>query len=162
MLLYLVLSVLVLGTSLTSISGEQIDAVQDLEIQKLHRRIEAVARTVVTLHKARTFGRGTEKIYSTNELEANYASANATCHQNFARIPSPRSDAENRALQSVLKKHNKEAYIDRNSSGYSNWAAGQQNVADNKNCVKMNTNGNWIPASCEEYLLLVCEFPFYL
>lgn len=117
---------------------------------------------MLTVFLARTLGRGTEKIYSTNEHESTYAFANATCVQNFGRIPSPRSDAENQALQSVLKRHNKAAYIDRNSSGYSNWAVGQQTEAGSKNCVKMETDGQWRSASCQENLLTVCEFSFNL
>ncbi|XP_066477481.1 phospholipase A2 inhibitor alpha-like protein [Tiliqua scincoides] len=169
--LYLALSVLVLGTSLVSshpIQQDQkidvMEALRRLE-QKLDfvaKRTEDTAHAFITLHKARTFGRGTEKIYSTNEREGLYATLNATCVQNFALIPSPKSDAENRAMQSVLKRHNKAAYIDRNRSTYTNWAAGQPRPASDKNCVKMNTDGKWSSTSCNENLLIVCDFSFTL
>ncbi|CAI5774373.1 Hypothetical predicted protein [Podarcis lilfordi] len=115
-----------------------------------------------TLHKARSFGSGSERLYTTNLGEGDFETLSATCLAAGGHVPSPKKEAENNALQSVLKRHEKSAYVTgHNFDAYTNWAFGEPSNSDgSKNCTKAAKDGKWHSTSCEEKLLTVCEFSF--
>ncbi|XP_048362812.1 phospholipase A2 inhibitor alpha-like protein [Sphaerodactylus townsendi] len=115
----------------------------------------------MTLYRslARSFGSGSERLFVTNGKDGSFATANHTCIQTRGYVPTPDNEAENNALAKVLQRHNKAAFLGHVSSGYSNWAPQEPTSAKGaKNCVKMDTDGKWRSASCEEQLLTTCEF----
>ncbi|XP_053168725.1 phospholipase A2 inhibitor alpha-like protein [Hemicordylus capensis] len=171
MLLYLAFSILILGTSLVTSQprkrgqkGGGDEGVKTMEevLNAIQGQLDDLQYAFYSVHNARTFATGSEKLYTTNEKEGNYQSANATCVEAGGHMPAPKRDSENQALQNVLKKRaNQSVYLDRNVSGYFNWAPQEQiNPDENKNCVAIDTNGKWRAISCEERLLIVCEFSF--
>lgn len=88
-------------------------------------------------------------------------------------MASPRSAAENEALQQLATGQNKAAFLsmtDTKTEGkftypsgeslvYSNWAPGEPNNDKGaENCVEIYTNGKWNDKSCGEQRLVICEF----
>ncbi|XP_061490938.1 phospholipase A2 inhibitor alpha-like protein [Rhineura floridana] len=168
MQLFLAFSLLLLGTSLTSSQpGQERGVKEEVEhlkegLQHLETKLEKLERAFFTVHKARSFGSGSERLYITNGGEGDFETANSTCLAAGGHIPSPKKEPENQALQSVLKRHDKSAYVlGHNSVGYTNWAAGEPNNADGtKNCAETDKEGKWRAASCGGKHLIVCEFSF--
>lgn len=95
------------------------------------------------------------------------------CKQAGGQLASPRSAAENTAIQQLITAHNKAAFLsmtDVRTEGkfiyptgealiYSNWAPGEpNNNGGAENCVEIFTNGQWNDKSCGEKRLVVCEF----
>uniref|UniRef100_A0A670YUE9 C-type lectin domain-containing protein n=1 Tax=Pseudonaja textilis TaxID=8673 RepID=A0A670YUE9_PSETE len=111
---------------------------------------------------ARSFGSGSERLYVTNKEVGNFAALGNICAQAGGRIPSPQLQNENKAFASVLERHNKGAYlVVHDSEKFTNWAAGEPNTAGGtKECVVADAQGTWHSGSCEEDLLVVCEFSF--
>ncbi|KAH0623426.1 hypothetical protein JD844_006171 [Phrynosoma platyrhinos] len=129
--------------------------------QDFSRRIYKTTE-YLCLFPARSFASGSEKLYTTNNQEGNFEVANTTCIQAGGHIPSPKKEGENKALQSVLERRNKSAFIlGHNSADFANWAPGEPNNSDGtKNCGETDKDGKWRAASCEEKHLIVCEFSF--
>lgn len=88
-------------------------------------------------------------------------------------MASPRSAAENEALQQLVTAQNKPAFLsmtDSKTEGkftyptgeslvYSNWAPGEPNNDKGaEDCVEIYTNGKWNDKSCGEARLVICEF----
>ncbi|XP_053244174.1 phospholipase A2 inhibitor alpha-like protein [Podarcis raffonei] len=168
MRLFLAFSVLLLGTSLTSshpTPDEDLNKrVHGLEetVNHLKIKLDALDNAFYTVHKARSFGTGSERLYTTNLGEGDFETLRATCLAAGGHVPSPKKEAETNALQSVLKRHEKSAYVTgHNSDAYTNWASGEPSNSDGtKNCTKAAKDGKWHSTSCEEKLLTVCEFSF--
>lgn len=95
------------------------------------------------------------------------------CSKAGGQVASPRSAAENAALQELITAQNKAAFLgmtDSKKEGtfvypsgeplvYSNWVSGEPNNAGGvENCVEMFTNGKWNDKNCGEQRLVVCEF----
>lgn len=111
---------------------------------------------------ARSFASGSERLYVTNKEFKKFAAVQDTCAQVGGHIPSPELQNENKAFANVLERHNKDAYlVVRDSANFTNWAEGQPNNVDGA-CVKADTHGAWHSASCDDGLLVVCEFSFKL
>uniref|UniRef100_A0A8C0FVR1 C-type lectin domain-containing protein n=1 Tax=Chelonoidis abingdonii TaxID=106734 RepID=A0A8C0FVR1_CHEAB len=116
----------------------------------------------------------TQKLFcSTNGAEGDFETSKATCSQAGGLIASPRNSAENSAIQQIVVRHNKVAYIGINDiqtegsfkylSGeaieYSNWAAREpNNVGGIEDCVEVYSDGRWNDKSCNEKRLIICEF----
>lgn len=95
------------------------------------------------------------------------------CTQAGGQLASPRSAAENEALQQLVTAQNKIAFLsmtDATTEGkftyptgetlvYSNWAPGEpNNNGGAENCVEILTNGKWNDKNCKEQRLVICEF----
>nr|XP_056706224.1 phospholipase A2 inhibitor alpha-like protein [Euleptes europaea] len=166
MLLFFAFSALVLGTSLASPPQQQKPECCHQVLQSLTARLDALSQEVKTLssaffavHHARSFGSGSERLFVTNGHEGNFDTANRTCIQARGYVPAPQNEAENNALVNVAKRHSKTAYLGHISAGYSNWAPGEPSSPKGaKSCVKIDQEGKWSATSCEEQLLLICEF----
>lgn len=110
---------------------------------------------------ARSFGSGSERLFVTNGKEGNFDTANSTCNQAGGYVPSPKNEAENNALMKTLQRHNQSAYLGHISADYSNWAPGEPSSAKGaKTCAKIDNDGQWRATSCEQQLLITCEFSF--
>uniref|UniRef100_A0A803TGN4 C-type lectin domain-containing protein n=1 Tax=Anolis carolinensis TaxID=28377 RepID=A0A803TGN4_ANOCA len=165
---FLMLSVLLLGTCLASPQLAGIKEINDElsrlreDMNNLNKKITKFGESFYTVHKARSFATGSEKLYTTNDQEGNFEEANATCIQAGGHIPSPKKEGEKKALQKVLERRNQSTFIENQDSANSaNWAPGEPKNADGtKNCVKTNKDGKLHAACCEEKLLIVCEFSF--
>ncbi|XP_007420805.1 PLIalpha-like protein [Python bivittatus] len=164
--LILVSSLLLLGTSLangheTDPDGQILHSLVE-KVHKLEEKVEHVSNAFFTVHKARSFGSGSERLYVTNKQERNFEILNLTCTEAGGHIPSPQLENENKAFASVLERHDKTAYlVIQDSPKFTHWAEGEPNNADGtKACVIADKHGEWHSASCEEVLLVVCEFSF--
>ncbi|EHB16436.1 Pulmonary surfactant-associated protein D [Heterocephalus glaber] len=153
------------------------------DIAALKQQVEALRRQLQTLQasfshckKAELFPNGQsvgDKIFKTVGSEANFEGAQKMCTQAGGQLPSPRSAAENAALQKLIEAQNKAAFLsltDTKKEGtfvypsgellvYSNWAPGEpNNHGGSENCVEMFTNGKWNDKDCGQHRLVICEF----
>ncbi|XP_037661206.1 pulmonary surfactant-associated protein D isoform X2 [Choloepus didactylus] len=153
------------------------------DIAALRQQVEALQGQVQRLQagfsqykKVELFpnGRGVgEKIFKTSGFEKSFEDAQLVCTQAGGQVASPRSAAENTALEQLVSAHNKSAFLsmtDTKTEGkfiyptgeplaYSNWAPGEpNNNGGAENCVEIFTNGKWNDKSCRELRLVVCEF----
>lgn len=169
MLLFVAFSALLLGTALASPEQQQKpecchEELQSLvvKINSLSEKVEELESAFKTVHLARSFGSGSEKLFVTNGHEGNFDTANHTCVQTRGYVPCPKDEAENKALMKVLQRHNKPAYLGHILSEYSNWAPGEPSSAKGaKTCVKIENDGKWRATACEEQLLITCEFTVF-
>uniref|UniRef100_A0A8C3XT66 C-type lectin domain-containing protein n=1 Tax=Chelydra serpentina TaxID=8475 RepID=A0A8C3XT66_CHESE len=109
---------------------------------------------------------------STNGSEGDFETSKATCSQAGGLLASPRNSAENTAIQQIVVRHNKAAYVGINdietegsfkylsgeAIGYSNWAGGEPNNLGTEDCVEIYSDGRWNDKSCHEKRLIICEF----
>uniref|UniRef100_A0A8C5SBY4 C-type lectin domain-containing protein n=1 Tax=Laticauda laticaudata TaxID=8630 RepID=A0A8C5SBY4_LATLA len=165
-LILLLSSLLLLGTSLanghdTGPEGQILNSVA-AAVERLEKKIKEVENAFLTVHRARSFASGSERLYVTNKEVGNFAAVGNICAQAGGRIPSPQLQNENKAFASVLERHNKRAYlVVQDSAKFTNWAAEEPNtVGGTKECVVADVQGAWHSGSCEEDLLVVCEFSF--
>ncbi|XP_059130153.1 pulmonary surfactant-associated protein D isoform X2 [Peromyscus eremicus] len=114
-----------------------------------------------------------DKIFRTGGSDKPFEDAREVCRQAGGQLASPRSAAENAAIQQLITAHNKAAFLsmtDMDTEGkftyptgeplvYSNWAPGEpNNNGGAENCVEIFTNGQWNDKVCGEQRLVVCEF----
>ncbi|XP_037021657.2 pulmonary surfactant-associated protein D-like isoform X1 [Artibeus jamaicensis] len=114
-----------------------------------------------------------EKFFKTGGFEKSFQDAQQICRQAGGQLPSPRSAAENGALQQLVSAHNKAAFLsmtDSQTEGkfvyptgeslvYSNWNSGEpNNSGGEEDCVEIYDNGKWNDKSCGERRLVICEF----
>nr|P21756.1 RecName: Full=Phospholipase A2 inhibitor subunit B; Short=alpha-PLI B [Protobothrops flavoviridis] len=131
-------------------------------LTELQEMIVNLRYAFLTVHKARSFGSGSERLYVSNKEIKTFEPLKEICEEAGGHIPSPQLENQNKAFANVLERHNKAAYlVVGDSANFTNWAAGQPNEADGT-CVKADTHGFWHSASCDEKLLVVCEFYFIL
>uniref|UniRef100_L7N1D0 C-type lectin domain-containing protein n=1 Tax=Myotis lucifugus TaxID=59463 RepID=L7N1D0_MYOLU len=154
------------------------------DIAALRRQVEALQGQVGRLQgaflqckKVELFPNGRDvgqKVFKSAGFEKPFQEAEQVCTQAGGQLPSPRSAAENEALQHLLEAENKGAAFlsmtDSQTEGrftypggeplvYSNWAPGEpNNNGDNEDCVEIFTNGKWNDKSCGEKRLVICEF----
>uniref|UniRef100_A0A3Q2HFG6 Surfactant protein D n=1 Tax=Equus caballus TaxID=9796 RepID=A0A3Q2HFG6_HORSE len=153
------------------------------DVTALRRQVEALQRQVQQLQdafsqykKAELFPNGRrvgEKIFKTGGFEKSFEEAQQVCTQAGGQLASPRSAAENEALQQLVTAQNKIAFLsmtDATTEGkftyptgetlvYSNWAPGEpNNNGEAENCVEIFTNGKWNDKNCKEQRLVICEF----
>ncbi|XP_006163812.1 pulmonary surfactant-associated protein D [Tupaia chinensis] len=153
------------------------------DITSLKQQVEALQGQVQHLQavfsqykKAELFpdGRGIgEKIFKTGGFEKSFQDAQKECTQAGGQLASPRSAAENAAVQQLAIAQNKAAFLsmtDAHTEGkfvyptgeplvYSNWAPGEpNNNGGAENCVEIFTNGKWNDKACREQRLVICEF----
>uniref|UniRef100_G1QAB4 C-type lectin domain-containing protein n=1 Tax=Myotis lucifugus TaxID=59463 RepID=G1QAB4_MYOLU len=115
-----------------------------------------------------------QKVFKSAGFLKTFFEARQVCAHAGGQLPSPRSAAENHALQLLLDVENKGAaflsmtdfktkgwftYPGGKSLVYSNWAPGEPNNKGGKErCVEMYTNGKWNDKPCGEKRLVICEF----
>lgn len=112
-----------------------------------------------------------DKIFKTGGFEKTFAEAQKICRQAGGEMASPRSAAENEAVQQLAIAQNKNVFLGTtNTNGkftyptgqplvYSNWAPGEPNDDRGaEKCVELYTNGKWNDKKCSENRLVVCEF----
>ncbi|KAK9400463.1 phospholipase A2 inhibitor subunit A [Crotalus adamanteus] len=166
MRLILLSSLLLLGTFLANgkdadPEGQVLNSVL-ITLMKLQREFTDLYHAFLTVHKARSFGSGSERLYVSNKEIKSFEDLKVICKQAGGQIPSPQLENQNKAFANVLERHDKEAFlVVGDSANFTNWAAGQPNKADGT-CVKADTHGFWHSASCDDNLLVVCEFYFIL
>ncbi|XP_035882641.1 pulmonary surfactant-associated protein D isoform X4 [Phyllostomus discolor] len=153
------------------------------DITALRRQVEALQGQVQRLQGAFSLYRKVglfpdgrvvgEKIFKTGGFEKSFQDAQQVCRQAGGQLPSPRSAAENEALQQLVAAQNKAAFLsmtDSQTEGkftyptgeslvYSNWAPGEpNNSGGEEDCVEIFDNGKWNDKSCGEKRLVICEF----
>ncbi|KAK2098074.1 hypothetical protein P7K49_023525 [Saguinus oedipus] len=114
-----------------------------------------------------------EKIFKTTGVVKPFAEAQLVCTQFGGQLASPRSAAENAALQQLVIAQNEAAFLsmtDSKTEGkftyptgeplvYSNWAPGEpNNDGGSEDCVEIFANGKWNDRACGEKRLVVCKF----
>ncbi|XP_043912222.1 pulmonary surfactant-associated protein D [Protopterus annectens] len=112
------------------------------------------------------------KTFFTGGTISNFANAKSECARVGSRLAVPINEAENKALEEIVKKVNKEAwlamsdektegkfvYLDGNPIKYSKWNPGEPN--DHKHaedCVEIQSTGKWNDRSCSDDHLVICE-----
>ncbi|KAH0623425.1 hypothetical protein JD844_006170 [Phrynosoma platyrhinos] len=113
------------------------------------------------------------KLFKTDGSQGDFQDSKATCFQAGGQLASPRTPAENSAIQQIVVRHNKGAYLGMNDLqskgtfkhlngdevGYTNWANGEPNNSGGKeDCIEIYLDGKWNDKSCSESRLIVCEF----
>ncbi|XP_049750672.1 pulmonary surfactant-associated protein D isoform X2 [Elephas maximus indicus] len=146
------------------------------QVEALQGQVRHLQSSFLQYKKVELFpnGRGvSEKIFKTGGFEKSFKDVQQMCTQAGGQVASPRSAAENAAVQQLVMAYNKAAFLgmtDTKTEGsftyptgeplaYSNWAPGEpNNNGDAENCVEILTNGKWNDKSCGEQRLVVCEF----
>lgn len=146
------------------------------QVEALRGQVQHLQNTFSQYRKVDLFPNGRavgEKIFKTGGFEKNFEDAQLVCMQAGGQMASPRSAAENEAVQQLATAYNKAAFLsvtDIKTEGkfiypsgeplvYSNWAPGEpNNNGGSENCVEIFTNGKWNDKSCGEQRLVVCEF----
>ncbi|XP_036915327.1 pulmonary surfactant-associated protein D-like [Sturnira hondurensis] len=152
----------------TTALRRQVEALQG-QVQRLQGAF-SLYRKVDLFPDGRVVG---EKIFKTGGFEKSFQDAQQVCRQAGGQLPSPRSAAENEALQQLVAAQNKAAFLsmtDSQTEGkftyptgeslvYSNWAPGEpNNSGGEEDCVEIFDNGKWNDKSCGERRLVICEF----
>nr|2GGU_A Chain A, Pulmonary surfactant-associated protein D [Homo sapiens]2GGU_B Chain B, Pulmonary surfactant-associated protein D [Homo sapiens]2GGU_C Chain C, Pulmonary surfactant-associated protein D [Homo sapiens]2GGX_A Chain A, Pulmonary surfactant-associated protein D [Homo sapiens]2GGX_B Chain B, Pulmonary surfactant-associated protein D [Homo sapiens]2GGX_C Chain C, Pulmonary surfactant-associated protein D [Homo sapiens]2ORJ_A Chain A, Pulmonary surfactant-associated protein D [Homo sapie len=153
------------------------------DVASLRQQVEALQGQVQHLQaafsqykKVELFPNGQsvgEKIFKTAGFVKPFTEAQLLCTQAGGQLASPRSAAENAALQQLVVAKNEAAFLsmtDSKTEGkftyptgeslvYSNWAPGEPNDdGGSEDCVEIFTNGKWNDRACGEKRLVVCEF----
>lgn len=140
----------------------------------LQTQLQGLQSTLSQYKKVEMFPDGRsvgEKIFKTGGFEKTFAEAQKICRQAGGEVASPRSAAENEAVQQLAIAQNKNVFLGMtNTNGkfiyptgqplvYSNWAPGEPNNDNGaERCVELYTNGKWNDKKCSENRLVVCEF----
>nr|XP_060625008.1 pulmonary surfactant-associated protein D-like isoform X3 [Anolis sagrei ordinatus] len=142
----------------------------------LEGQLNALQASFSKYQKAHLFPNGKSvlrKLFKTDGSQGSFESSKATCLQAGGQLASPKTLAENSAIQQIVARHNKAAYLGMNdlqSEGtykhlngdeviYTNWATEEPNNAGGKeDCIEIYLDGKWNDRSCTERRLIVCEF----
>nr|XP_056706508.1 pulmonary surfactant-associated protein D-like [Euleptes europaea] len=148
----------------------------EAEVAALRKQLDDLAVAVTKNQKAHLFPNGRSvggKLFKTDGSHGSFEASKATCFQAGGQLASPRNASENAALQQIIARHNKAAYLGINDMqaegtfaylcgdeiGYMNWADEEPNNAGGKeDCVEIYLDGKWNDRSCTEKRLIVCEF----
>ncbi|XP_029466563.1 pulmonary surfactant-associated protein A-like [Rhinatrema bivittatum] len=113
-----------------------------------------------------------DKLLASNGKEGDYVTSSQTCKQAGGRIAAPRNQAENRAVQNIVKKFVKFTYLgftesdtigkfqdmNRRPLNYTNWKQNEPNGKGKEKCIEMFTDGLWHDKDCIQSHLTICEF----
>uniref|UniRef100_A0A8D0GWZ1 C-type lectin domain-containing protein n=1 Tax=Sphenodon punctatus TaxID=8508 RepID=A0A8D0GWZ1_SPHPU len=114
-----------------------------------------------------------DKIFMTSGYEGNFDDLKKKCMQAGGQLASPRNNEENAAVQQIVFTHDKSVflgindiqtegkftYLDGKPIVYSNWQPGEPNNDKGiEDCVQVFSTGKWNDKSCDERLLILCEF----
>ncbi|XP_060097021.1 pulmonary surfactant-associated protein D-like [Heteronotia binoei] len=146
------------------------------EVDTLRRELNDLMVAVTNSRNAHLFPNGRTvggKIFKTDGSQGSFEASKATCFQAGGQLASPRNASENSAVQQIIARHNKAAYLGISDMqnegtfaylcgdeiGYMNWADEEPNNAGGKeDCVEMYLDGKWNDRSCTERRLIICEF----
>ncbi|XP_014399692.1 PREDICTED: pulmonary surfactant-associated protein D isoform X2 [Myotis brandtii] len=147
------------------------------QVEALQGQVGRLQGAFIQCKKVELFpnGRGVDqKVFKAAGFQKPFQEAQQVCAQAGGQLPSPRSAAENKALQQLIEVENKGAaflsmtdsktegkfiYPGGESLVYSNWKPGEpNNKGGNEDCVEIFTNGKWNDIPCEEKRLVICEF----
>ncbi|KAJ6661663.1 hypothetical protein lerEdw1_013902 [Lerista edwardsae] len=146
------------------------------EVAILKQKLKALTADVLRNQNAHLFPNGRSvhgKLFKTDGSQGNFEASKATCFQAGGHLASPKISTENAAIQQIIARHNKAAYLGMNDMqsegtftyingsaiGYTNWANEEPNNAGGKeDCVEIYLDGKWNDRSCTERRLIVCEF----
>ncbi|EPQ11172.1 Pulmonary surfactant-associated protein D [Myotis brandtii] len=147
------------------------------QLEALQGQVRRLQGAFLQYKKVELFpnGRGVgQKVFKSGGFLKTFYEARQVCAQAGGQMPSPRSAAENHALQLLLEAENKGAAFlsmtDFKTKGrftypggkplvYSNWAPGEPNDENgNEHCVEIFTNGKWNDKPCGAKRLVICEF----
>uniref|UniRef100_A0ACB8F7N8 Uncharacterized protein n=1 Tax=Sphaerodactylus townsendi TaxID=933632 RepID=A0ACB8F7N8_9SAUR len=146
------------------------------EVAALRKQLDDLAVVVTKNRDAHLFPNGRSvggKLFKTDGSQGSFESSKATCSQAGGQLASPKNASENAAVQQIIARHNKAAYLGMNDIqsegtfaylcggeiGYTNWADEEPNNAGGKeDCIEMYLDGKWNDRSCTERRLIVCEF----
>ncbi|XP_051837962.1 pulmonary surfactant-associated protein D-like isoform X2 [Antechinus flavipes] len=146
------------------------------QVLALQEQMKILQTSFSKYQKAELFPSGRAvgvNIFKTSGFEGNFKKALQSCRQAGGEVASPRSAAENTAVQEIVTIYNKAAFLGMTDSqtegkfiyptgeplGYSNWAPGEpNNDQDKEDCIETYTNGKWNDKSCEESRLIICQF----
>lgn len=115
--------------------------------------------------------RAGEKIYVTNGAEGDFETAKLTCNHFGSQIASPKNADENKAVLKLSAMLGRKAFLGMNDqetegdfkhlSGnpmeYANWAPNEPN-GEHEDCIEMYMDGKWNDNSCNNSMLIICEF----
>ncbi|XP_023620297.1 pulmonary surfactant-associated protein D-like [Myotis lucifugus] len=158
-------------------SGLPDNAALRRQVEALQGQVGSLQRAFLQYKKVELFPSGRDvgqKVFKSAGFLKTFFEARQVCAHAGGQLPSPRSAAENHALQLLLDVENKGAaflsmtdfktkgwftYPGGKSLVYSNWAPGEPNNKGGKErCVEMYTNGKWNDKPCGEKRLVICEF----
>ncbi|XP_029465323.1 pulmonary surfactant-associated protein A-like [Rhinatrema bivittatum] len=150
-----------------------LSASEDAQLQEIlsdlrHRisRIEGVLALVGTIQHVG------DKLLATDSKEVDFLTTRQTCEQVGGQIVTPKNEAENTAIQNIVKKFNRYTYLgitesdtvgefqymDGRSLNYTSWRRNEPNGKGKEGCVEMYTDGLWNDKNCKQYRLTICEF----
>lgn len=146
------------------------------QLEALQKQLQSVQEAWEQAERVRLFPGGRRvgrKMFKSGGSERVFQEAQQVCVQAGGQLASPRSVAENEALQQIVTAENKAAFLsmtDTKTEGrftypsgealvYTNWAPGEpNNNGQAENCVELFSNGKWNDKSCAEKRLVICEF----
>ncbi|XP_072479152.1 pulmonary surfactant-associated protein D-like [Notamacropus eugenii] len=146
------------------------------EVAKLHKDIDDLQKKFSKQQKVELFPSGEavgNKIFKTSGFEGNFDQATKSCQTAGGIVASPRNEAENKAVQNIVSRYNKLAFLgmtDIKTEGkfiystgepllYSNWNSGEpNNTGGAENCIEIFADGKWNDKSCADSRLIICEF----
>ncbi|XP_015421708.1 PREDICTED: pulmonary surfactant-associated protein D-like [Myotis davidii] len=147
------------------------------DIAVLRQQVKALEGAFLQYKKVELFPHGRDvgqKVFKSAGFQKPFQEAQQVCAQAGGQLPSPRSEAENHALQQLVDIENKgAAFLSMTLSKvegkftypggaplvYTNWSPGEpNNYGGNQYCVEMYTTGKWNDVPCEVTRLVICEF----
>ncbi|XP_004713031.1 pulmonary surfactant-associated protein D [Echinops telfairi] len=146
------------------------------QVTALQGQVQALQADFLQYKKVELFPSGRsvgKKIFKTSGFEKSFADVQKVCKEAGGQVATPRSAAENEAVQQLVLVHNKAAFLGMTDSktegtftyltgeplAYTNWVPGEpNNNGGAENCVEIFTNGKWNDKNCGEQRLVVCEF----
>ncbi|XP_077113318.1 uncharacterized protein LOC143768559 [Ranitomeya variabilis] len=102
------------------------------------------------------------KMMATSGKEADFATSKSKCKSVGGRIVTPKSEAENNAVLTFVKKYNRQTYLGMeegrgNPAVYTRWGKGEPSGKGKQNCTEMYIDGQWNSKACNQKRLTVCE-----
>ncbi|XP_053305852.1 pulmonary surfactant-associated protein A-like [Spea bombifrons] len=138
-------------------------------LSQIDRRVSRLEGVLMMEGKIKAVGK---KIFATNGKEVDFEVSKNTCKAAGGKLATPTNDAENKAILSIVKEHNRYAYLGiregaipgvlQNLDGlpvtYTRWRKNEPNGKGKENCVEMYTDGTWNDKACNQNRLTICEF----
>nr|XP_033798676.1 pulmonary surfactant-associated protein D-like [Geotrypetes seraphini] len=144
-------------------------------VQRMNEQLTTLQDNFNKYLKALIFTIGKEvgsKLFVTDGLEYDYETARRVCSRAGGLVAAPRTADENHALQEIVSKHDKRAFLGitdiqigtfQYSTGetitYTNWYPSEpNNIKGAEYCVELRSDGKWNDIICTKKKLLICEF----